>query len=140
MFVYLTETSSKMASTLLQKLLTIFGQKAQNSVYFVLYDFVEISSACGPNTFGEILDLQKIKCPIGKPIFVVNFPLKIFRTTIANDDTESLMSLHTLFDMHLNHMLLKHSVSILKVPINGHSRWALSLSIKLKQKQNEAHL
>ena len=49
-----------MASTLCQKLLPIFGQKAQNFVWFEKYDFVQISPACGPNTYqimyGEILD------------------------------------------------------------------------------------
>ena len=43
--------SSKMASTFCQKWLTIFGQKAQNFVYFGPYDFVQISPACGPNTY-----------------------------------------------------------------------------------------
>ena len=44
-----TETSSKMAPTLSQKGLTFFYQKAQNFVYFVPYDFVQISVACDPN-------------------------------------------------------------------------------------------
>ena len=59
--VYVTETSSKMASTLSQKYLTIFCQKAQNFVYFLPYD-VQISIACGRNTYqimrGETLDFQ----------------------------------------------------------------------------------
>ena len=50
---------------------------------------------------------SNIKFPIGKPIFVVNLPLKLSRATIANDDTGSLKSLHTLFDTHLDHMLAK---------------------------------
>ena len=40
----------------------MFGQKAQNFVYFGPYDFVQISPACGPNTYqimyGETLDFQ----------------------------------------------------------------------------------
>ena len=40
-----------MASTLCQKLLTIFCQKAQNFVWFGPYDFVPISPACGSNTY-----------------------------------------------------------------------------------------
>ena len=40
----------------------LFCQKAQNFVYFEPYDFVQISRACGPNTYqimyGETLDLQ----------------------------------------------------------------------------------
>ena len=53
-----------MASILCQKLLTIFffGQKAPNFVWFEPYDFFQISSACGPNTYqimyGETLDFQ----------------------------------------------------------------------------------
>ena len=46
-----------------------------------------------------------IKYPIGKSIFAVNLPLKLYRVTIANTDTESLKSLHTLFDTFLSHML-----------------------------------
>ena len=45
--VSVTETCFKMASTLCQKLLAIFCQKAQNFVY----DFVQISPACGSNTY-----------------------------------------------------------------------------------------
>ena len=39
-----------------------FCQKTQNVVYFGSYDFVQISPACGPNTYqimyGESLDFQ----------------------------------------------------------------------------------
>ena len=50
--VYDTENSSKMASTVSQKWLTIFCQKAQNSVYLALYNFVQLSPAsCGPNKY-----------------------------------------------------------------------------------------
>ena len=45
--------------------------------------------------------------PIGKSIFVVNFPLNLSRATVANADTESRKSLHTLIDMYLDHMLGK---------------------------------
>ena len=51
-----------MVSTLSQKWLAIFFQKAENFVYFILYDFVEISPAGGPNTYqimyGKTLDFQ----------------------------------------------------------------------------------
>ena len=103
--VLVTETSSKMASTLRQKMLTIFCQKAQNFVFFEPYDFVQISPVCGPNTYqimyGETLDSHvsvsngNIKCPIGKSIFAVNLPLKLFRATVTNADIRSLKSLHT---------------------------------------------
>ena len=49
--IYVTETSSKMASTLSEKWLTIHCQKAQNFVYFLPYDFDQISPACRPNTY-----------------------------------------------------------------------------------------
>ena len=45
--VSVTETSSKMASILCQKWLTIFCQRAQNFVQFGPYDFVQISPARG---------------------------------------------------------------------------------------------
>ena len=56
--------------------LIFFGQNGQNFVYFGPYDFVQISPACGPNTYqimyGETLDFQcqhqqygNIKYPIG---------------------------------------------------------------------------
>ena len=51
-----------MASTLYQKWLTIFFQKAQHFVYFVPWDFVRISPARGSNTYqimyGEISDYR----------------------------------------------------------------------------------
>ena len=85
----------------------IFGRKAQNFVKFGPYDFVLISPACGPNTYqiryGETLDFQcqhqqwNIKYPIGKSIFTVNLPLKLFPATVVNADIGSLKSLHTLF-------------------------------------------
>ena len=34
-------------------------------------------------------------------------PLKLFHATVANSDTGSLKSLHTLFDMHLDYILAK---------------------------------
>ena len=105
--VSVTETSSKMASILCQKLFTIFCQKAQNFVWFGSYDFVQISPVCGPNTYqimcGETLGFQcqhqqrQHKCPIGKSIIVVNLPLKRFRATVAHADTGSLkLSIHSL--------------------------------------------
>ena len=48
-----------------------------------------------------------LKCQVGKSIFAVNLPLKLFRATVANADIESLKSLHTLFDTYLDHMLVK---------------------------------
>ena len=46
-----------------------------------------------------------IKYPIGKSIFAINLPLKLFCATNANADTGSLNSLCTLFDTYLDHML-----------------------------------
>ena len=48
-----------------------------------------------------------IKYPIGKSIFAVNLPLKLFPATVANADIGSLKSLHTLFDKYLDHILVK---------------------------------
>ena len=61
--VYVTETSSKMASTLSLKWIIIFyKKKAFNFVYFIIYDFVQISPASGSNIkqimYGETLDFQ----------------------------------------------------------------------------------
>ena len=42
-----------------------------------------------------------IKYPIGKSIFAVNLPLKLFPATVANADIGSLKSLHTLFDKNV---------------------------------------
>ena len=47
------------------------------------------------------------KYPIGKSIFAVNLPLKLFRTTVANADIGSLKSLHTFLRKCLYHMLVK---------------------------------
>ena len=73
-----------------------FCQKAQNCVYFRIQDFVQISPACGPNTYqimyGETLDFQyqhqhygTMKYQIGKSIFAVHLPY-----TVANADIGSL--------------------------------------------------
>ena len=48
-----------------------------------------------------------IKCPIGKSIFAVKLPLKLFCPTVANANIGSLKSLHTLFDKYLEHTLVK---------------------------------
>ena len=63
--VFVAGTSFKMASTLYQKWLTIFCQKAQNFEYFLPYNFddcVQISPAYGSNTYqimdGETLAFQ----------------------------------------------------------------------------------
>ena len=48
-----------------------------------------------------------IKYPIGKPIFAVNLPLKLFPATVANVEIGSLKSLHALFDKYLNHVLVQ---------------------------------
>ena len=45
--------------------------------------------------------------PDRKINFTVNLTLKLFRATVANSDAGSLKSLHTLFDMYLDHVLAK---------------------------------
>ena len=67
--------------------------------------------------YGETLDFQchtsnsNLEYPIGKSIFAVNFPLKLFRITVANVYTKclklGLKSLRTLFDAYLDYMLAK---------------------------------
>ena len=127
--VYVTETSSRMASTLSQIKLTIFCQKAQNFVHLLPYDFVQISPACGPNNYqimyGEILDFRcqrqyvNIKCLIGKSICAENLPLKLFRPSVANADTEINFSMHylirswTLCWRNLNQIVLFEMYKIL---------------------------
>ena len=56
-------------------------------------------------TFNVSVSNANLKYSIGKSIFVVNLPLKIFRATVANDNTESLKSFNTLFDTYLDYML-----------------------------------
>ena len=48
-----------------------------------------------------------IKYPSGKSIFAVNLTLKLFPATVSIADIGILMSLHTLFDKYLGHMLVK---------------------------------
>ena len=43
----------------------------------------------------------------GKLIFAVNLPLKLFPAPVANADIGNQKSLHTLFDMYLDHVLVK---------------------------------
>ena len=49
--VSITETSFKMALTLCQEMVNYFCQKVQSFVLFGPYEFVQISLACGPNTY-----------------------------------------------------------------------------------------
>ena len=58
-------------------------------------------------TFNISIINGNIKCLIGKSIFAVNLPLKLFRATIANADIESLKFLHTFLAKCLYHMLVK---------------------------------
>ena len=64
--------------------------------------------------YGETLYIQcqdisngKIKYPIGKSIVAVNLPLKLTPATITNANIGSIKSLHTLFDKHLDNILVK---------------------------------
>ena len=50
---------------------------------------------------------DNIKYPIGKSIFAVNLPLKLFPATVANADIGSLKSLHTFLKKCLYHMLVE---------------------------------
>ena len=85
-FQYGVKTYSKMFNHFCQK-------------YFVLYGFIKNSPACGSNAYQIMYrDFRltmlaslygNIKCPIGKSIFLVNLPLKLFCATVANADAGS---------------------------------------------------
>ena len=100
----------------------VFQNEIQNFEYFVPYDFVQILPEYGPNTriwskylmYGEILYFHcpsvsndNIKCPIGKSIFAVNLPWKLFRAAVANAYTWRLKSICTFIDTYLDHILAK---------------------------------
>ena len=88
--VYVTEMSSKMASTLSQKWLTIFFIAKQSTILYISYHnydiFYQISPACGTNAYqtmyGETLNVSlsngNIKCVNEKIFFAVNLHLKPF--------------------------------------------------------------
>ena len=65
-----------------------------------------------------------------KTNFAVTLPLKLFRATVANSDTGSLKSPHTLFDTYLYHMLAKFEP-------NGRVRNVQNLELYEKPKQNK---
>ena len=48
-----------------------------------------------------------IENTLGKSIFAVNLPFKVFPATVSYADIGSLKSLHTLLDKYLDHMLVK---------------------------------
>ena len=70
-----------------------------------------MGSKCLPIMYRETSSVSvgngDLRCAIGKSIFVVNLPLKLCRTPVANAYIKSLQSLHTLFESYLNHMLAK---------------------------------
>ena len=87
-------------------------QKAQNFMSFGLCDFVQISPACGPNTYYVWRDfrlpMSALATVAGKS-FNGKFTVfdQVFFITIADADIGSLKSLHTLFGKYLEHMLVK---------------------------------
>ena len=102
-----TETSSKMASILCQKLLTIFFVKKHKILYVsdhtILFKFHQrvvqiLIKYCMARllTFNVCISNGSIKYPIGKSIFAVNFSIKPLRAIVANADIGSL-SLSILF-------------------------------------------
>ena len=98
-----------MASALSLKCFTIFCQNAQIFVHFLPCDIVQIAPGYGylSNNVRKDFKLDNIKCPIGKSIFAVNLPSKVFGASVANTDTGSLKSLHALFEKYLDYMLTK---------------------------------
>ena len=81
---------------------TIFFQFHQHMIQILIKQCMERIWICNVS-----LSNGNIKCLIGKSIFAVNLPLKLFHATVANTDTRSLKSLHTLFYTYLDHMLVK---------------------------------
>ena len=97
-----------------------------NFVHFGPYDLVhlvQISSACGPNTYqimyGKTLAFHAVltwstvaRLWVARKSFYDKFTVKrIFRSgiyvAITDSDNESSKSFHTLFDKYLDHMLVK---------------------------------
>ena len=97
--VFVTDTFSKIASTPSQ----------------IPYNFVQISPAYGSNTYqimyGETSDVSvsngNIKMSGRKINFCIKFAIKLFCATIANTETKSLKSLHTLFNTYSDHTPVK---------------------------------
>ena len=107
-----------MATTLSQKWLTIFCQKSSKFCIFRTMRFCSNFTSMWfkylSNNVWRDFRLKNVsvsngnlKFPIGKPIFAVNLSLKLSRTTVTNATTESLKSLHTLFDTFSDYILAK---------------------------------
>ena len=62
-------------------------------------------------TFNVSVSNGNIKCPIEKSIFTINLPLEHFHATVANADTGSAKSHHTLLNTYLDHVLAKFEPS-----------------------------
>ena len=60
-------------------------------------------------TSNDSVSNGNLKYAIGKSIFAVNLLLKLFFATVAKPNTESLKSLHTLFNTHFDYMLAKYA-------------------------------
>ena len=50
-------------------------------------------------------------------------PLKLFRATVANANTESLQSLHTIFDTFLDYMLANYEANRIVQNVQNLSFW-----------------
>ena len=101
-----------MASTLCQKLLTIFVKKNKilyGSANTILFKFHQRVVSIMERLLTSNVSIRNgnIKYPIGKSIFAVNLSLKLFRAVVANADIESLKSLHTFLKKCLYHILVK---------------------------------
>ena len=101
--VFVTETFSIFASTLSQKWLT---KRSKFCISYIkrFFQMVQIET----KTFNVSVIKGNLKCPIGKSIFAVNLPLKLFRDTVANLDTGSFKYIYTLSYTYLDHMLAKY--------------------------------
>ena len=76
-----------------------------------------------------------MKCRIGKSIFTVNLPLKLFRATVAIADIGSLKSLHTFLKKTLYHMLEKFEQN--RMVQTTHEIWNFLTKNKQTNKQTK---
>ena len=95
-----------MPLTLCQKWLTSFWKEVQNSNFTSMW-FKYLANNVWRDFRLSMSASVMIKCPIGKSIFAVNLPLKLFRATVDNADIGSLKSLHTYLTKCLYRMLVK---------------------------------
>ena len=89
--------SSKMASIFSQEWLLFLKKKNYKFCIFLTLRFYSIFTI-----WFEYLPkrlLKDFRLSMSASVIAINLPLKLFRSAVANADTGSLNSLHTLFDI-----------------------------------------